>query len=424
MRRGTAATALVAALALVAAACGDDGGGSGGGEEGSGGLSGTVTWWDTSNEAEKETFERIAKDFEKKHPDVTVDYVSVPFTDAQNKIKNAFSSGSGAPDVIRTEVAWTPEFASLGYLAPLDDVEGLGDQSAFLEQARASTRFEGKTYAVPQVIDSLGLFYNKRLLHEAGVEPPQDLQQLKAASKKIKDETGATGFYLRGDDAYWFLPFLYGEGGDMVDAEAKEVTIDDESGVRAFAAARDLLDSGAAQTDATDGYNNMQTAFKSGKVAMMVNGPWAVADTYTGEEFKDESNLGVTTVPGGSAGRGSPQGGWNLAAYAGSDNLESSYAFMEYMASEEVQIETAEELSLLPTRTAAYEDPDVKANQMIQFFKPAVENSVERPWIPEGGSLFQPLVIEYTNVLTGKSSPEEAARKVGDEYRELLKDWQ
>ncbi|MER7955368.1 extracellular solute-binding protein [Streptomyces sp. NPDC096030] len=424
MRRGIAATALVAALGVTLAACGSDGGSKDGGSKSSGELSGTVTWWDTSTVgSEDKVFKKIAEDFTKKHPKVTVKYVNVPFGEAQNKFKNAAQSGSGAPDVIRSEVAWTPEFADLGYLAPLDGTAALKDDKDFLKQAAASTQYNGKTYAVPQVIDSMGIFYNKKIFKEAGVEVPKTIAELKTVSAAIKDKTGKTGLYLRGDDAYWFLSFLYGEGGDLVNAESKTVTIDNAAGVKALATVKDLVDSGAAKTDATDGWNNMQTAFKEGKVAMMINGPWAVADTFAGKEFADKANLGIAPVPAGSAGQGAPQGGHNLAVYAGSKNLDASYAFTEYMTSVETQTQIAKELSLLPTRESVYVKPDVASNEMISFFKPVVDKAVERPWIPETGSLFAPLVTEYTKVLTGQTTPDKGAKATGDSYRKLLKDW-
>ncbi|MFB7589104.1 extracellular solute-binding protein [Streptomyces sp. NPDC056169] len=424
MRRGIAATALVAALGVSLAACGSGSGSDGGGSKGSGELSGTVTWWDTSTVgSEDKVFKKVAEDFKKKHPKVTVKYVNVPFGEAQNKFKNAAQSGSGAPDVIRSEVAWTPEFADLGYLAPLDGTTALKDADDFLEQAAASTKYNGKTYGVPQVIDSMGIFYNKKIFKDAGVEVPKTVADLKTVSAKIKEKTGKTGLYLRGDDAYWFLSFLYGEGGNLVDAEKKTVTVDNEAGVKGFKVVKDLVDSGAAKTDATDGWNNMQTAFKDGKVAMMINGPWAVADTYAGKEFKDKANLGIAPVPAGSAGQGAPQGGHNLAVYAGSKNLDASYAFAEYMTSAETQATVAKELSLLPTRQSVYLKSDVATNEMITFFKPVVDKAVERPWIPETGSLFAPLVTEYTKVLTGQTSPDAGAKATGDAYRKLLKDW-
>ncbi|MFJ9429957.1 extracellular solute-binding protein [Streptomyces sp. NPDC101490] len=424
MRRGIAATALVAALGVTLAACGSDSGSNGGGSTGSGELSGTVTWWDTSTVgSEDKVFKKVAEDFRKKYPKVTVKYVNVPFGEAQNKFKNAAQSGSGAPDVIRSEVAWTPEFADLGYLAPLDGTPALKGADDFLEQAAASTKYNGKTYAVPQVIDSMGIFYNKKIFKDAGVAVPKTIDELKTVSAKIKEKTGKTGLYLRGDDPYWFLSFLYGEGGDLVDAEQKKIVIDDEKGVKALATVKDLVDSKAAITDATNGWDNMQSSFKDGKVAMMINGPWAVADTYAGKEFADRANLGIAPVPAGSAGQGAPQGGHNLAVYAGSKNLDASYAFAEYMTSAETQATVAKELSLLPTRQSVYIKPDVATNEMITFFKPVVDKAVQRPWIPEGGSLFEPVKVEYTKVLTGQSTPEAGAKAIGDSYRKLLKDW-
>ncbi|CAM5723260.1 hypothetical protein SCALM49S_01903 [Streptomyces californicus] len=172
----------------------------------------------------------------------------------------------------------------------------------------ASTKYDGKTFAVPQVIDSMGVFYNKKMFKEAGVDAPADLDDLKTVAKKIKDKTGKTGLYLRGDDPYYFLSFLYGEGGDMVDASSKTVTIDKPEGVKAFKAVKELVDDGTAKTDASDGWENMMQAFKNGDVAMMVNGPWAVADTLTGKEFTDKDNLGVAPVPAGSSAPGRPAG--------------------------------------------------------------------------------------------------------------------
>lgn len=88
----------------------------------------------------------------------------------------------------------------------------LDQESDYLKTAAGSTRYKGKTYAVPQVTDTLGLFYNKRLLKKAGVKVPTSFAGLKKDARKIKDKTGATALYLRGDDPYWFLPYLYGEG--------------------------------------------------------------------------------------------------------------------------------------------------------------------------------------------------------------------
>ena len=117
MRRSIGTIAAVAALALAATACGSDEGDSGGDDGADGELTGTVTFWDTSNETEAEVFRAVAEDFETQNPGVTVDYVNVGFGDAQNRFKNA-AAANEAPDVMRTEVAWVADFASLSTMAP------------------------------------------------------------------------------------------------------------------------------------------------------------------------------------------------------------------------------------------------------------------------------------------------------------------
>ncbi|WP_274916022.1 extracellular solute-binding protein [Streptomyces sp. WZ-12] len=418
--RGALATALVTGLALAATGCG--GGGDGGGTTG-GELAGTVTFWDTSNDAEKATYRKLAEGFQKEHPKVHVAYVNVPFGDANAKFKNAAGGGAGAPDVMRTDVAWVADFANLGYLAPLDGTPALADTADYLPQAVGSTKFDGRTYAAPQVIDTLALFYNKKLLADAGVPVPQTFAELGAAAAKIKAKTGATALYLRGDDPYWFLPYLYGEGGDMVDAAHKKITIDNATGVRAFRTLKQLVDSKAAVTDATDGQENQLKALKDGTVAMAIDGPWDIEGARAGKAFADQRNLGVAPVPGGSTAKGSPQGGWDLSVYAGSKNLNAAYAFVKYMSSAKVQQQTTERLSLLPTRKSVYNAPSVQHNEMVAFFKPAVDGAVQRPWIAEGNSLFEPLKVQMNKVLTGAATPEQAATSVGDAYRKLLKDY-
>ena len=122
MRRGIAATALVASLALMATACGGSDSGS---DESDGPL--TITWWDTSNATnEAPTYKALVKEFEAAHKNIKVKYVNVPFDQAQNKFDTAAGS-KGAPDVLRSEVGWTPAFAKKGFFLPLDGTEAWTD---------------------------------------------------------------------------------------------------------------------------------------------------------------------------------------------------------------------------------------------------------------------------------------------------------
>ncbi|MFC4007245.1 extracellular solute-binding protein [Nonomuraea purpurea] len=428
MRRHLAAAAVAAAITLVISACG-----GGGGQDAAPAapvsdpskISGEVTWWDTTRpDSEGPTFQALIKEFEAAYPQIKVKYVNVPSDQAQNQFQTAAQAGSGAPDVIRSEVAWTPQFASLGYLQPLDGTRAVDKQEDFLPGPLSSTKYGGKTYAVPQVTDTLALLYNKRLLKEAGhTEAPKTVAELKQAALDVKAKTGAAGLALN-VDSYFLLPFMYGEGGDLLDVANKKVVVNSPANVKAIETVADLISSGAAPKPATtDSYANAMTALKEGKAAMIYNGPWALSEIHQGKEFQDKENLGIAPVPAGSVKAGAPTGGWNLAIYAGSKNIPAAYEFVRFMTTAQAQAKIAKEISLLPTRPSAYADPAVQGNADVAVFKPIMDTAVPRPWIPEGGQLFQPLLEGYQALVGGKSAPPDMLKMVDERYRGIMKGW-
>ncbi|GAA0434027.1 extracellular solute-binding protein [Streptomyces luteireticuli] len=429
-RRGISIAAALGVLALTATACGNGGGSDGGsGEKAAkdpGSVSGTVTWWDTSDATnEAPAFRKLVKEFEAKYPKIKVDYVNVPFDQAQQKFKTAAAAGRGAPDVLRADVGWTPGFAQLGYLKDLTGTPALDRPEDFLQGPLKSAAYEGKTYGVPQVTDTLGLLYNKELLRKAGVgRPPANWGEVKDAARKIKERTGAGGIGLS-PDSYYSLPFLYGEKSDMLDVPGKRITIADDASRKGIETAVDLVRSGAAPKPAgTDGYNALKTDFKSGKLAMLLDGPWATKELFGGDAFKQRENLGIAPVPAGSTGvAGAPVGGHDLVVYAGSKNFDASYLFTRFMTDTERQQEVSTAIGLLPTRTSAY-TKEVLADPVRKSFHDALATAHPRPPIPQGGDLFTVWLQHYTRILTLKEEPQAGLDATAKEWKSaLLKDY-
>ncbi|TWP51164.1 extracellular solute-binding protein [Lentzea tibetensis] len=412
MRRTTLVTAMATGVALVLTACGGGGGSSSGGAD-----SGEVTFWDTSGPNESPVFTKIAQECATKDG-YKVKVETVAFDQALNNYKTAAQGGQG-PDVFRSEVAWVSQLAKNSLIVDLSGTDLAKDTSDFLETPLGSTQFEGKAYAVPQVTDSLALLYNKKKLADAGVEPPKTWDELKTAAAKLG---GEKSFFLN-NDAYYALPFIYGAGGDLVDTDAKKITVNSAENVKALQTAKGLLDAKAATTalDPGNSYNNMQAAFSSGEAAMVVNGPWAVADYLKGAAFTDAANLGIAPVPGDAAGKGSaPVGGHDYVIRQGTKAKTSSIKFIQCMSSTDSQAKIAKELGLLPTRKSAYSNADVKGNAVVSAFEPVVKTAHARAWIPEGGQLFDPLKIAYADVLAGKKEAKAALDEVAKAYKDTV----
>lgn len=406
MRRTLPGLAGTAALALVLAACGGstesdsttDSNASGDTDASS--LEAELTWWDTSDPTnEGPTYEALIEKFNEEYPNVTINYESVPFGDAQNKFKTAAEAGSGAPDIMRAEVAWVPEFAAAGHLYALDGTALLEDNN-FLATPLSSNVYDGKTYGVPQVTDTLGLMYNKELFEKAGIdEAPTTWEEVGEAAEALKTKAKVDGLYIN-NGGYFLLPFIYGEGGDLLDTEAETIEVGSPESVAGIKTAQDLVKSGAAvKPDANDSYGTMMTLFKEGKVGMILNGPWETAAISDDPNFGGFENLGVAPVPSGSEGAGAPVGGHNYVIYSGMDEAkaDAAIAFVNFMASAESQAFAAEELGVLPANADAYDQ--LGDNERVAAWKPALDVSKARPWIPEGGLFFAPLDEMATKVL-------------------------
>lgn len=421
MRRGIAATALMVSLALAATACGADGDG---GDSAGGPV--TITWWDTSNATnEAPTYQALVKKFEAAHPDIKVDYVNVPFDQAQNKFDTA-AGAQGAPDVLRSEVGWTPAFAKKGFFLPLDGTAALADKDAFQPNLLEQATYEGKIYGVPFTTDTLALVYNKALLQEAGVDVPRTWDELKKAAATVKERTGVDGYW--GSTAgYYAQPFLHGEGTDMVDAGAKKITVKSPEAERAYGTWLNLFDGkGLHKADVTaDAYAHIQDAFINGKVASIIQGPWEITNFYKGSAFQDKDNLGIAAVPAGSTGTaGAPTGGHNLSVYAGSgkDKQKAALEFVAFMTSAEAQETIALKNSTLPTRDDAYTD-EVRADPGIAGFQQALAAARPRPALPEYGSLWGPLDEELPQIASGKKSLDEGLGDAETAITRLLPDF-
>jgi arabinogalactan oligomer / maltooligosaccharide transport system substrate-binding protein len=402
-------TALVIAGALLLTACG--GGGN------SGADSGKVVFWDTSGPNEHPVFEKVAKDCAGKGG-YSVDVQQVSFDQALANYKTAAQGGQG-PDVLRSDVGWVAQLAQNGLITDLSDTDAAKDTADYLDGPLGSTRYNGKTYAVPQVTDTLALLYNKKTLADAGVRPPATWDELKADAPRLG---GANAIFLN-NDAYYALPFVYGAGGDLLDVQNKKIVVNSAQNVQALRTAKGLLDAKAATTalDQANSYNNMKAAFSAGQVAMEIDGPWTVVDLLKGDAFKDPSNLGVAVLPGVTAGKGSgPIGGHDYVVRQGTKARTSAVKFIQCMSSTESQVSISKQLGLLPTRKSAYDSPDVKSQPTVTAFEPAIKQAHSRPWVPAGAQLFDQLKIDYAYVLSGQKDAKTALDEVAKTYKDQV----
>jgi multiple sugar transport system substrate-binding protein len=203
--------------------------------------------------------------------------------------------------------------AARGVIIPLDDVAGaLGlKESDFASLIWQAGIYNGNRYGIPLDSHPLGLYYNKALMEEAGLDPnkpPQTRDEYESALSEMK---------AAGIQGSWTSPFpftgvlmweslLWQFGGDLYNSDVTKATFNSDAGVEALTWLVDLVKDGHSPKDVAQ--DAEYVAFQNGKNAFHWNGIWNI------NSFKEIKDLdwGVAPVP---------QIGDEKAVWSGSHNF-------------------------------------------------------------------------------------------------------
>jgi multiple sugar transport system substrate-binding protein len=249
------AAAAVAALALAASACSSSSGSAGGKT--------TLTVW-TPYTGPAQLVALKAQDalFEKSHPNVTVEALTVGGSQMDPKLLAGVSTKSGPDVVLNNVVVDFPELVSGGILYNLTkDWNAYSGKSQF-PAAGIWKNSSGQIYNVMSYTNLLGLYYNKTILDQYNLKPPttmaefvSDMQTVKAGGKytplAASDDPDVDG-------AWTWMPMLLGQNVDYCNLSGTKVT-------QAFQTALDWAQAGyIPKESATWTQSTSWTEFMSG----------------------------------------------------------------------------------------------------------------------------------------------------------------
>lgn len=393
----------------------------------------TLTLWHTYNPEETATLNRVLDRVRGAHPGWRIEVTVIPFARAQNEFRRAAQRCEpGAPDLFRAELPWLAEFVSKRLIRPVP--EGLTPESDLLPEARKAARYRDARWALPVSLDCLALLYDRTLIRQ----PPSTIDELvgmarratvdaagRAAGQPGFDPARTTrwGFFVRAD-AYWFLPFLWAQGGDLLDPGSGQVFIDDARAVAALELYRDLIrveKIAPPRPSPSNDYEDMMTRFAAGQLAMMVNGPWATSALLAQPRFRDGTRLGVAPFPRGrSAAAPAPLSGHGLVVSSCARDPAAAWKLAQHLASADTQVEFARANSVLPALSAVYDREEVRRNTRVSGFRAALAASRARPQHPAIARIFDDFTPAVQAVLLGNASPAEALAGVARAWRRLL----
>ena len=283
MRAGIAG---LVALTLLSAGCGEDDTK----KQSSAKLSGAITVAAAGGEGEIKALQSVADAFMVANPGTTVTLDTVEGAgDLISKLTTAFAAQS-APDVFLLNYRRLGGFAAKNVIEP---VPSGGTEGMYDEPLEAFT-FDGKLLCRPSNASSMVVYYNTKLFSQAGVDVPKkdwtwdDLKT--TASALIAKGVSSIGFETA---LIRLAPFVWSNGGEIVDDEDKPTTVD-LSSTEAKEAIQLLLDLQKTGMSATDrAAQDPEEAFSAGKVAMFLDSRRAVP----GFRKTDGLSFDVAPVP-------------------------------------------------------------------------------------------------------------------------------
>jgi multiple sugar transport system substrate-binding protein len=372
-----------------------------------------------------ETLKQMIATFESANPGVTVEITSLPWGQAFEKVATMVAGGD-IPDVIEMPDTWVAQYGGSGQLVDLASYMPKWEGSKTLTQKTLdmATLVDGKTYMIPYGFYLRAMFYNKKLLAEAGVDaPPVTMDDFMEASAKVSALPGKYGYCLRGGVGStngWIMMAAVENGtNEFFTADGKS-RINEPNSVKGIQFLLDLYQKGYAPKDSvTWGFNEIVAGFYSGTCAFLDQDPdalIAVAERMPAEDFA------VAPMPTGPSGKAFPTigySGWSI--FEASQHKDEAFALISSLSSPESNAVFAKRVGVLPIHTGADKDPFYATEQFKGWFEELNNPNYVPTIMPtylEGFSEFASVTVVETSqeALLGQRTAQELA----DEWAEIL----
>jgi raffinose/stachyose/melibiose transport system substrate-binding protein len=316
----------------------------------------TLSVWDLRTEGvSAKMIDKIIADFSKANEGIKVKRTSFKVDDLSNTIKPAINSGKG-PDVFSYDAGagYLGVLAKAGLaldLTPYSEKYGWNDR--FIDWALNRGVYDGKLYGIANELELLGVFYNKKLFADMGVQTPKTYDEFLDICKKFKDK-GMNPVIL--DDKDQWPGFHYESlwlnsnvGPKRVgDAITNKAAWNQPEFGEALDKLRDLIKMGyTTAKPLAVGYDDANKEFYAGKGAMRPTGTWMVGAMV--DKMKD--NVGFFYLPPmkSDVPMSAPGGlGEAVVVNAKSANPEAAVKYVDYMFSKDA-VKTWYEAGYIPS---------------------------------------------------------------------------
>ena len=354
-----------------------------------GALKGALTVWHSYGSGagtEATALKTVTDKISAANPDLKLTIQDIKFDDLFKKFELEAASGGGPDLFIAPNDSLGKEARAGLFLDVTSMLEGKLPNAS--EVSVEGSKVNGKLYMVPESLKAVAMYYDKSKVTTA----PATTDALLAG---VKDGSIKAGFDAH--SSYHSFGWWAAFGGQLMDASGKCVA-DTTGTADAYKYFQELQTAGAKWYDK---YDDLASDFKSGKINLIVDGPWA-SGGYK-EALKD--NLAVAPMPAGPKGPSKPLtgvDGWYINTNAKDPQLAVNFALeMVSTANEQVFVDTAGHIPADKTITIA--------DAITQKFGEAVATGFPRPQVPELDNFWANFDNALNLVIQKNEDPTKAA---------------
>jgi len=327
----------------------------------------TIDFWDQSGTTiREEIYKVLIERFEAENPNIKVNYVSIPSSDAKSKYDVAIQSKT-TPDCGGVLEYWMADFIMQDALYPLDTmIDNWDGKDGMLDTIMESIRSmdpENNTYALAQTVTLPTVWYNTTTLEEAGIAIPQNWDDVFSAVEQTTDKNANKyGFSIRGGagSSQQFEQMMYQYSGilEMYDADGNS-TVNAPEHVELLEKFAAIYNVYTPESDVTNGYAEMVSAFGTGSASMIFHnlGSYGEHEKALGignfgalTTLKSVKNTDVLVSNGSTA----------LSVFSTSKHPEEAFKFISYLADHAGSSYYAEQIGQMPCNSEALKDAWVK----------------------------------------------------------------
>jgi multiple sugar transport system substrate-binding protein len=398
---GAAGGASGSPAAAASEAAGSQPAGSSGGSSAAA-LSGELTIWAMGNEGTK--LGTLATAFMTANPGVKVSVTPVDWGQAVAKLTTAIA-GNTTPDVSQMGTDMMGQFGATGAFDPVPaDI----DPSAYFQSAVNTNLVGGVASGVPWYVETRLLYYRTDIATKAGITaPPATWDDLAAMAKAMKEKGGAKwGISLGTKNWQEYFPFLWQNGGDVVDASGNP-TLNSPQAVEALTFYDSFFKAGLTPKSVPEGFD-ITPAFVKGDNPMFFSGPWhlGLIDTAGGADFKGK--WAIAPMPKKVTAT-SFLGGSNVVVFKNSKNKDAAWAFVKFLSDPKTQALWYTTATDLPAVQSGWDDPAVKSDPNVAMFGAQLKDTKAQPVSATWSKLSSAINDTLEKMTTGGMEPQAAA---------------